>query len=319
VLGGINLLKLKKVMISLFAVLLIFPIMNMNIGKASAATKIFMMPTSGTITQGFKPGEHFGIDIANKSANVKVYAAASGTVSRSYYSSSYGNVVFIRHNINGQTWETVYAHLSSRAVAEGETVSKGQFIGYMGNTGNSTGQHLHFETHKGLWNSSKSNAVNPLEYIGEVVEDGSYRLLTGTFATVAEQNAAADRLRQETGWTVYTVNENGLRLKTGTFTTKEAAVNGQNLIKSKFGWISYIKQEYFRLVTGTFATEADQERAYQQLTQDTGWVVYKINDNGLRLKTGVFATRSAAENAQNLLKNDYGWISYITVEEVNVE
>ncbi|KXG10678.1 Murein DD-endopeptidase MepM [Anoxybacillus sp. P3H1B] len=315
--------KLKRLTILLLTVFLIFP--TITLGKVSAATnKIFLMPTSGTITQGFKAGEHFGIDIANSAANVKVNAAANGVVSRSYYSSNgYGNVVFIQHNINGQTWETVYAHLSSRAVSVGATVSKGQFIGYMGNTGNSTGQHLHFEVHKGLWNDSKSNAVNPLEYLytsdGGTVEEGSYRLLTGVFATEADQKAAADRLRQETGWVVYTVNENGLRLKTGTFSTKEAAINGQNLIKNKFGWVSYIKQEYFRLVTGIFATEADQQRAYDRLVQDTGWVVYKISDNGLRLKTGVFATRSAAENAQNLLKNNYGWVSYINVEEVKLE
>ncbi|WP_244404819.1 M23 family metallopeptidase [Saccharococcus caldoxylosilyticus] len=86
-----------------------------------------------------------------KSGDVPVVAAASGTVSKSYYSDSYGNVVFIRHTINGTQYETVYAHLRSRAVSEGQTVSQGQFIGYMGNTGESFGQHLHFEIHKPYW------------------------------------------------------------------------------------------------------------------------------------------------------------------------
>jgi murein DD-endopeptidase MepM/ murein hydrolase activator NlpD len=55
--------------------------------------------------------------------------------------------------------------MNSRKVSEGAVVAKGQQIGIMGNTGHSFGQHLHFELHKGPWNYSKSNAVNPLNYI----------------------------------------------------------------------------------------------------------------------------------------------------------
>ncbi|MDQ0161954.1 murein hydrolase activator EnvC family protein [Aeribacillus alveayuensis] len=124
----------------------------------------FIWPTSGYVSSKFGPrdGEfHDGIDIA-KSGTVPVYAAASGTVIRAYYSSSYGNVAFISHNINGQVYTTVYAHLNSLGVSSGQKVSQGQFVGYMGNTGRSFGQHLHFEVHKGPWNASKSNAINPL-------------------------------------------------------------------------------------------------------------------------------------------------------------
>ncbi|MDQ0231483.1 murein hydrolase activator EnvC family protein [Metabacillus malikii] len=106
---------------------------------------------------------HGGIDIAN-SADVPVVAAASGTVIRSHYSSSYGNVVYITHNINGQVYTTLYAHLETRYVSTGDSVSKGQQIGIMGNTGHSTGQHLHFEIHKGPWNGT-ANAVNPRNYL----------------------------------------------------------------------------------------------------------------------------------------------------------
>ncbi len=67
----------------------------------------------------------------------------------------------IAHSINGQTYTTVYAHLSSRSVGDGAVVSKGQQIGLMGNTGDSYGQHLHFELHRGPWNAAKSNAINP--------------------------------------------------------------------------------------------------------------------------------------------------------------
>nr|WP_083935167.1 M23 family metallopeptidase [Bacillus sp. 1NLA3E] len=126
------------------------------------------MPTTGTITQQFIPGVHFGIDIANGGSSVAVNASATGTVSRSYYSSSYGEVVFIKHTISGVNYETVYAHMKSgsRTVSVGQTVQQGQRLGYMGSTGDSTGQHLHFELHLGSWNDAKSNAVNPLNYIG---------------------------------------------------------------------------------------------------------------------------------------------------------
>lgn len=128
----------------------------------------FMRPANGPITSTFGPrwGEiHYGIDIGKRGASVPVVAAADGYVYRSYYSSSYGNVIFIMHYINGQVYTTVYAHLESRLVSEGQNVSKGQMIGYMGNTGRSFGEHLHFELHRGPWNASKSNAVDPLKYI----------------------------------------------------------------------------------------------------------------------------------------------------------
>lgn len=128
----------------------------------------FMRPANGPITSTFGPrgGEfHYGVDIGKRGASVPVVAAADGYVYRSYYSSSYGNVIFIMHYINGQVYTTVYAHLESRLVGEGQNVSKGQMIGYMGNTGRSFGAHLHFELHRGPWNASKSNAVNPMQYV----------------------------------------------------------------------------------------------------------------------------------------------------------
>ncbi len=135
--------------------------------KGSAAAGYFIMPAQGTITDGFRiPSrpDHHGVDIANR-VSVPIKAGREGTVSRSYYSTSYGNVVFIKHTINGAVWETVYAHMSSRSVSAGQKVTTGQTLGYMGNTGDSEGQHLHFEVHNGTWNGNKTNAVNPLNYI----------------------------------------------------------------------------------------------------------------------------------------------------------
>ncbi|MCM3164338.1 M23 family metallopeptidase (plasmid) [Metabacillus sp. B2-18] len=123
-----------------------------------------MWPAKGTFTSGYgaRWGRlHAGVDLANSADNVPIVASADGTVIRSYYSSSYGNVVFISHNINGKIFTTLYAHMDSRLVSSGQSVSKGQQIGYMGNTGRSTGKHLHFEIHDGAW----KNPINPMKYL----------------------------------------------------------------------------------------------------------------------------------------------------------
>jgi peptidoglycan hydrolase CwlO-like protein len=126
----------------------------------------FTRPAEGYLSSGFRTGDrpdHHGIDIA-KAGTVPIVAAADGYVLRSYTSSSYGECIFITHSVKGQIYTTVYAHMrsGSRQVSEGATVSKGQIIGYMGNTGDSYGQHLHFEVHRGTWESDKRNAINPL-------------------------------------------------------------------------------------------------------------------------------------------------------------
>ncbi|MFT8322943.1 MAG: peptidoglycan DD-metalloendopeptidase family protein [Bacillus sp. (in: firmicutes)] len=126
----------------------------------------FTKPANGRVTSGLGQrwgSFHAGIDIAASGA-VPVVAAADGVVIRSYTSPSYGEVVFISHSIDGQIYTTVYAHMrsGSRTVGAGQVVQKGQHIGTMGNTGDSQGQHLHFELHRGEWNAAKSNAINPI-------------------------------------------------------------------------------------------------------------------------------------------------------------
>ncbi|WP_226645729.1 murein hydrolase activator EnvC family protein [Mesobacillus subterraneus] len=128
----------------------------------------FIMPARGELTSGYGPrwGRlHAGIDIADESAETKVFAAASGTVIRSYYSATYGNCVLITHKINGKSFTTLYAHLEKSTVTTGQPVKKGELLGYMGNTGDSRGKHLHFEIHEGQWNYEKSNSIDPLLYV----------------------------------------------------------------------------------------------------------------------------------------------------------
>lgn len=131
----------------------------------------FMRPATGKITSGYGGRwgkKHAGVDIgAGGRSGVPIVATAAGVVARSYTSTSYGECIIIRHNVNGQVYESLYAHMErgSRRYKTGDSVSKGSVIGIMGNTGNSFGAHLHFELHQGTWNSKKSNSVNPVQYI----------------------------------------------------------------------------------------------------------------------------------------------------------
>ncbi len=97
---------------------------------------------------------HKGLDISASSGN-PVIAAASGTVVKSYFSSSYGNYVVISH---GGGVMTAYAHMTRRLVSTGQRVAAGQQVGTVGSTGNSTGPHLHFEVYVG------GSTVNPMNY-----------------------------------------------------------------------------------------------------------------------------------------------------------
>jgi murein DD-endopeptidase MepM/ murein hydrolase activator NlpD len=113
--------------------------------SASAAGLIW--PIEGTITSpfGYRWGRmHEGIDIA-AAEGTPIMAAASGTVvlmQSEASSGGYGNYTCIDH---GGGLSTCYAHQSSFATSEGASVSQGELIGYVGNTGHSYGAHLHFE------------------------------------------------------------------------------------------------------------------------------------------------------------------------------
>lgn len=88
-----------------------------------------------------KYSNHGGTDV-RAGYGTKIKAARGGVVMTSEYHWSYGNYVVIVHD-NGTS--TLYAHMSKRAVKAGQTVTQGQVIGYVGSTGSSTGNHLHYE------------------------------------------------------------------------------------------------------------------------------------------------------------------------------
>lgn len=86
---------------------------------------------------------HNGTDISSAGIHgTKILAAKTGVVTTSAYSSSYGNYVVVSHS---DGYQTLYAHMSKRAVSVGEVVKQGEVLGYVGSTGASTGSHLHYE------------------------------------------------------------------------------------------------------------------------------------------------------------------------------
>ena len=107
---------------------------------------------------------HAGTDFAAP-GGTPIYAAASGYVQVAGWSSGgYGNYVIIYHGkmSDGNQYSTLYGHMRSVATSAGKYVQQGEVIGYVGSTGNSTGNHLHLEVWKG---GKKANAVNPRGYI----------------------------------------------------------------------------------------------------------------------------------------------------------
>jgi murein DD-endopeptidase MepM/ murein hydrolase activator NlpD len=115
-------------------------------------------PVSGPVTSGFgyRWGRlHAGVDIAVP-VGTPVHAAASGRVAIAGWVGGYGNYVCIQHS---GSLSTCYGHNSSIGVSVGQSVSQGQVIAASGNTGNSTGPHVHFETR------INGNPVDPMGYL----------------------------------------------------------------------------------------------------------------------------------------------------------
>ncbi len=99
---------------------------------------------------------HWGVDFESD-YGVPIYASREGTVLEADWMSGYGLAVVIDH---GGGLSTLYAHQEELNVNPGQWVERGELIGWVGTTGNSTGPHLHFEVHEG------TEAVNPRDYLG---------------------------------------------------------------------------------------------------------------------------------------------------------
>ncbi|MGL4279841.1 MAG: DUF5930 domain-containing protein [Albidovulum sp.] len=133
---------------------------RMNLYRIAVEKTPLAMPvkTSFRYTSGFgrRWGRaHEGIDMAGAMGS-PIYATADGTVVHAGWENGYGNLVRIKHDFG---IETRYGHLSKISVKVGEKVSRGDRIGDMGNTGRSTGTHLHYEVR------TNGSAVNPMTFI----------------------------------------------------------------------------------------------------------------------------------------------------------
>ena len=127
-------------------------------GPVRQGSGALIWPVNGAFTSPFGPrwGRlHAGIDIAAPNGT-PIRAADSGTVALAGWTGGYGNYTCIQH---GGSLSTCYAHQTSIGVSVGQNVSKGQVIGAVGNTGNSTGAHLHFETRV------NGSPVDPMGYL----------------------------------------------------------------------------------------------------------------------------------------------------------
>jgi murein DD-endopeptidase MepM/ murein hydrolase activator NlpD len=129
---------------------------------ASATPSIW--PTYGWLTGTFggrpdpftgEPAFHQGIDISTEKGQ-PVYATANGLVDSATYSGDYGNLITLRHDFG---LSTRYGHLSRFAVKPGQTVRRGDVVGYVGSTGRSTGAHLHYEI------LANNKLINPLQLL----------------------------------------------------------------------------------------------------------------------------------------------------------
>lgn len=137
------------------------PVSNKDLTHLHTLFGLRMHPIHGYV----RP--HNGLDFTAPTGS-PVYATGDGKVTHAEYSPSYGNVVYVNH---GYGFETRYAHMTRYIVAAGQEVKRGQIIGYVGNTGDSVGPHLHYEVHY------KNQPINPVNFFQRDLNNKEYEKL----------------------------------------------------------------------------------------------------------------------------------------------
>lgn len=133
-----------------FAGLGIVGICSASEAQAASYVRPVKNPTAHPITAAWRipgpwqAGYHTGVDIGCP-IGTPVYATIAGDcrTGRASWGAAYGTMILINDNVDGSDWG--YCHLSRRVVSDGQAVATGQLLGYSGNTGNTTGPHLHLE------------------------------------------------------------------------------------------------------------------------------------------------------------------------------
>lgn len=137
------------------------PVSNKDLKQLHTIFGLRMHPLLGYV----RP--HNGLDFTAPVGS-PVYATGDGKVSLAQRSESYGNVIYINH---GYQFETRYAHMTHYIVKEGQSVKRGQIIGYVGNTGLSVAAHLHYEV---LY---KNTPINPINFFQRDLNNKEYEKL----------------------------------------------------------------------------------------------------------------------------------------------
>ena len=252
---------------------------------------LWPVPGYGTVSQGYDATKHTGIDISAEQG-VAVIAAADGTVSHiqtwdgstTTGDQSYGNMVQITH---ADERTTLYAHLSKVLVSSGDSVSAGETIGYVGNTGNADGAHLHFEVRQ------SGQTVDPRPFItggnpedpqkkfeellekygGYIAEDGQLRTLDGREAIdkpLAEIEAEAGLNRPVFYAANVTVSEprSTYLMNIGYTTNIEGTINGWGG-KRINGKVAYCVEHGIALGLGDNGGYTSRELTQEQLNKLT--------------------------------------------------
>lgn len=142
-----------------------------SIRPISPADHVWLTSSFGYRSDPFHKARrmHHGIDLAGQKG-INIYATGNGKVRIAAYNRyGYGNEVMIDH---GFSYVSIYAHLDKIYVKKGDEVKKGQLIGSLGNTGRSTGPHLHYEIRK------NNKPVNPMYYFYENLTAPEYSMIT---------------------------------------------------------------------------------------------------------------------------------------------
>ena len=124
------------------------PVANKNLKQTASGYGTRIDPIYKTVK--FHSGMDFSANIGTP-----VYATGDGVVKKAGWESGYGKLIIVNHGFGYETW---YAHLNDYSVRVGQKVKRGEVIGKLGNTGKSTGPHLHYEVRL------KGKAVNPVNY-----------------------------------------------------------------------------------------------------------------------------------------------------------
>lgn len=136
----------------------IWPIDRTKLRHVSSLYGMRMHPTLGIWRK------HEGIDLTAP-IGTAVYASGNGVISQSQWRNGYGELIEVNH---GFGYKSRYAHLSKRFVQVGDSVTRGQVIGEVGNTGVSSGPHLHYEVRY------RDNTVNPIHYFNKDMSEEAY-------------------------------------------------------------------------------------------------------------------------------------------------